>query len=160
MFLHYLVNRPKTDLISQVLHAQKEEPIKNDWYSSVMKDLEDFGLDYLDLEDIRCMKKDPFKKLVKEKCQDIALKYLLEDNEGKSKLKNLKYYQLSMQPYLQSDQITTRQKKYLFRFRTRMIKVNHNYGNKSVCLFKCFSIKLNSSQVFHMNEEKYEDIYR
>ena len=53
-----------------------------------------------------------------------------------------------------------------------MVKVSHNYGNKAVCpictskedntqehLFKCLSIKLNSSQVFHMNSEKYEDIY-
>ena len=39
--------RPQSDLISKVLYAQKDEPIKNDWYSSVMKDLEDFGLNYL-----------------------------------------------------------------------------------------------------------------
>ena len=52
-----------------------------------------------------------------------------------------------------------------------MVKVSHNYGNKSVCpistsreddtqehIFKCLAIKLNSSQVFHMNA-KYEDIF-
>ena len=52
-----------------------------------------------------------------------------------------------------------------------MIDVSHNYGNKAVSplctkeddtqehLINCFAIKLNSSQVFHMNDEKYEDIF-
>ena len=53
-----------------------------------------------------------------------------------------------------------------------MVKVAHNYGNKIVCpictskeddtqehLFKCLTVKLNNSQVFHMQGVKYEDIY-
>jgi hypothetical protein len=32
------------------------------------------------------MKKDVFKKIVKEKCKEPALKYLLENNKNKSKL--------------------------------------------------------------------------
>ena len=77
-----------------------------------------------------------------------------------------------MQSYLQSEKLTTRQKKYLFRFRTRMIKVSYNYGNKTVCplcssneddtqehLFNCLAIKLISSEVFHIIDEKYEDIF-
>ena len=76
----------------------------------------ELGLNYLDLEDIKIMKKNTFKKLVKEKCIDLALKYLLEGNENKSKLKNLKYYQLKIQPYLLNKKISTRRKKYLFLF--------------------------------------------
>ena len=77
-----------------------------------------------------------------------------------------------MQSYLHNEKLSTRQKKYLFRFRTRMIKVACNYGNKTVCplcisneedtqehLFNCLAIKLNSSQVFHIIDEKYEDIF-
>lgn len=95
--------------------------------------MEDFGLGYLDLIDIKSMKKYKFKKVIKEKCRDIAFKYLLEDNEEKSKLKELKYYQLSLRNYLETEKITTRQKKYLFRFRTKMTKVGFNYGNKISC---------------------------
>ena len=53
-----------------------------------------------------------------------------------------------------------------------MIKVGYNYGNKISCplclskqgdtqehLFQCVSIKLNSSKIFHMINEKYEDIF-
>ena len=118
------------------------------------------------------MKKYKFKKLVKEKCKNIALKYLLEDNEGKSKLNKLKYYELSMQNYLKTEEMTTKQKKYLFRFRTQMIRVGFNYGNKIHCplcvskqdytqehLFECFAMKLHSSKLFNIKDEQYEDIY-
>ena len=56
MFLHYLLNRKEDELISQVFWAQKKSPTKSDWYSTVMKDLQDFGLDYLELSEIKSMK--------------------------------------------------------------------------------------------------------
>ena len=86
MFLYYLLNRNKNELISKVLYAQKEDPLKNDWFSTVTEDLKEFGLDYLDMEDITNLKKDQFKKLVKEKCQESSLKYLLEGNQGMCKI--------------------------------------------------------------------------
>ena len=45
----------------------------------------------------------------------------------------LKCYELELQPCLTSKKITTRQKKVLFRFRTRIVKVGHNYGTKVNC---------------------------
>ena len=171
MFLHYLLNRNENELVLKVLNAQKEDPIKNDWFSTVTKDLNEFGLDFMNLDDIKTMKKEEFKKLVKEKCREISLAYLLEGNQEKSKMKNLKYYELSLQPYLTSNEITTRRKKYLFKFRTRMTNVGFNYGNKIKCplchieddeqghLFKCIIIKLHNKDVYNMKDEKYEDIY-
>ena len=134
MFLHYLLNRDENELISKVLYYKKEDPIKKDWFSTVINDLKDFGLDFMNLEDIKEMKKDNFKKVVKEKCKETSLKYLLDGNLERSKLKNLKYYDLSIQEYLTSTKITTRRKKYLFQFRTRMTNVGYNYGNKKLVL--------------------------
>ena len=154
MFLYYLLNRNEDELISKIFWAQKDNPTKNDWYSTVMKDLAEFGLDFLELTEIKSMKKDTFKKTVKEKCKELAMKYLLEDNEQKSKLKNFKYYQLQLQPYLTSKEISTRQKKILYRFRTRMVHVGKNYGKKVKCplckkeddtqehLFECVILKI------------------
>ena len=170
MFLHYLLSRNENELIFKVFSVQKENPIKNDWCSQVMKDLKEFGLDYLDFGDIQKMKKEHFKKLVKEKIKDVTLKYLLEGNHEKIKLKNLKYYQLELQPYLKCQEISTRRKKILFKFRSKMINVGHNFGNRVCCplckteddtqehMMKCLVIKLKSQEVFHMTE-KFEDVF-
>ena len=115
------------------MRAQIEDPTKKDWYSAVLKDLQELGLNYLDLDEIQNMKKETFKKLVKEKCDDVVLNYLLEGNDKKSKMKDLKYYQLKMQPYLSSSKLSTRRKKYLFQFRTRMVPVGHNSEKKVSC---------------------------
>ena len=171
MFLHYLLNRDKNELISKVLHAQKDEPVKNDWFSTVIKDLEEFGLEYMDIEDIKNFTKEEWKKIVKEKCKESSLKYLLDGNQEMSKIKHLKYYDLAIQPYLTSTKISTRRKKYLFQFRTRMTSVGYNYGNKVVCplcqlgkddqehLFNCIIMKINSKEIYNITDEKHEAIY-
>ena len=71
-----------------------------------------------------------------------------------------------------SKSTTTRQKKYLFRFRTRMVRVGHNYGRKVSCpicqtnasdtqehMFNCVVLKLLSSDLYHMIDLNYKDIY-
>ena len=53
-----------------------------------------------------------------------------------------------------------------------MSRVGHNYGNKVPCplckskqgdtqehLFNCFYMKMNSNIIFHMRDEKYQDIF-
>ena len=53
-----------------------------------MEDLKGFGLDFLELNEMKSMENNEFKKIVKEKCKEVAIKNLLEDND-KSKLKIL-----------------------------------------------------------------------
>ena len=134
------------------------------------EDLSDFGMDYLELKDIKKMSKYKFKKLLKIKCRDAALKYLTENNENKSKMQNLNYYTLELQDYLKSDKISTTKKKILFKFRTRMVNVGHNYGNKKCCplckieedtqkhMLECIIMKLNCTEIYHSNSN-YNDIF-
>ena len=44
-FFKYLFNQPSDSLVSQVLDAQLKHPSKNDWGETIMKDLEDIGLE-------------------------------------------------------------------------------------------------------------------
>ena len=148
----------------------QRDPTKNNWHSQVRKDLVDFGMDYLNMDDIKNMSKFKFKNILKEKCKDAALKYLLENNENKSKMVNLKYYQLEMQEYLKSNKISTTRKKILFKFRTRMINVGQNYGNKKCCplckqhddtqqhMLDCFMMKLHCQEIYK-TEHSYNDIF-
>ena len=84
--------------------------------------------------------------------------------------KNQKYYQLETQQYLKTNKLSTRNKKSLFKFRTRMVNVGHNFGNKIKCplcqqeddtqkhLFQCFVMKLSCKEIYHM-QGNYEDIF-
>ena len=76
-----------------------------------------------------------------------------------------------MQSYLKNKRITIRQKKLLFRLKTRMVKVGYNYGRKVVCplcglhnddqsgLLECVILKMNCKELYNKKNEKYEDIF-
>ena len=68
-------------------------------------------------------------------CKTEALKFLLNEKEtkNKSKMANLNYSTLEMQPYLQSDLMYNRTKKFLFKLRTRMVSLSYNFGKKKIC---------------------------
>jgi hypothetical protein len=62
----------------------------------------------------------------------MALKWLLKEKveENSEKMRRLSYETLRLQPYLTIQEISTRDKQLLYKFRTRMIKINNNYGKK------------------------------
>ena len=79
LYLHYLINQQKNTLISQMLNDQIQNPIKNDLFSVVKENIDELGLDHYSLEDIKVMKKETLKKLVKSACEDVAFKQLKEE---------------------------------------------------------------------------------
>ena len=46
LYLHYLIIQPKNTLISQMLYDQIQNPIKNDWFSVVIENIDELGLDH------------------------------------------------------------------------------------------------------------------
>ena len=169
MFLHHLLKRDKDEMISKVFWAQVNNPAKGDWCLVVLEDLDALGLGYLTLNDIEKKSKYQMKKLVKEATKKAALKYLLNLKENMSKMKDLEYSDLQLQPYLSSDKINIRLKKLLFKLRTRMTQVGHNFGKKVVCqvcklpntqddqkhlLLECVKVKVENT-----HEVKYEDLF-
>ena len=65
-YLRHILTRDKGELISKVFFAQQRKPVKKVWALTVKKDLEDINIG-LSLEAIKNMKKEQFKKLLKEK---------------------------------------------------------------------------------------------
>ena len=51
-FLHYLVKRDESEMLSRLFKAQRHYPVRNDWTSQVKLDLDEFGIN-LDLEGIK-----------------------------------------------------------------------------------------------------------
>ena len=132
MFLHHILTRDKKALISQVLWAQIEQPCRGDWYTVVMEDMDSLNLG-LTLEDMAGMSKHVLRNQVKKKLEVAALTLLNDKKKTLSKMSNLEYQSLTVQPYLTSSTTSTRLKRLQFKWRTHMIKVGWNYGNKVKC---------------------------
>ena len=62
--------------------AQYENPTRGDWVSCCLRDLKNLNIS-LELEDIKAMKKNQFKKILKESIRNKALQYLLDKRGSK-----------------------------------------------------------------------------
>ena len=170
MYLYYILTRDKTDLVSKVYFAQKRNPVKNDWSEEVKNDLKIMGLNHYSEEEIKGMKKKKWKEIVKNAIKSAAFEYLKSGAESKSKSENLKYNDLKLQEYLKFNQISKTRKMLLFKLRSRMVKVNHNFGKKTLCkicnlgpddqqhLRQCVFMKLKCPEILTSTEE-YSDIF-
>ena len=133
MFLHHILTRDSNALITRVFWAQVRKTAKGDWCQVVREDLDMLGLEYLSFEAIKNMSKEAFKALVSNRIKITALEDLSMEKSTLSKMTNLSYKDLEMQPYLAYDNLPTRLKQQLFKWRTRMVKVGWNYGKKDKC---------------------------
>ena len=102
MYLHHILTRDKTALITRAFWAQVRKPVKGDWCIVVKEDLESIGLGHLTYENISTMKENGLRTLIKGKIRSVAYKKLLEDKEQSSKMKSLNYTSLTLQSYLSS----------------------------------------------------------
>ena len=130
--MHYILSRPKEEILAEVLMAQNRKPIDGDWLSTVKNDIKDFEMD-LTIEEIKNMTKENLKNKVKESMKRAASEYLMKEKSSKSKMQNLNYNEIKLQNYFSTSQITTKRKIILFKARTRMLKVWYNFGQKIKC---------------------------
>ena len=95
LYLHYLLQQDKTSMISQVLKATRDNPIKNDFVKTCQKYLDYLGIN-LTFEQIEQMSKWKIKKLVNEKVSLAGFKYLLEKLSTQN-ISHIQYDELSLQ---------------------------------------------------------------
>ena len=112
-----------------------KNPLKNDWILKAKENLKELNMDENNLEIIKNKKKTKFKKELRIAIKKQAFDYLIEKikNDDMKKIKNIPYKNLEMQNYLKTDKIFTHRKKLLFKIRTRMLNVGHNYGKMITC---------------------------
>ena len=130
-YLHYLLNLKKDDLLYKVFNAQVENPIKGDWILHVLDDLKILSIT-THLNDIKEIKKYSFKNIVKDKVELVAMTYINKYKLKHSKMENLTYKTLYIQPYLTSTKIYPQLAKEAFKWRTRMAQFKLNFRNGSV----------------------------
>ena len=124
IFLHYLIISNKDKSLNKFFMAQWNYPIKDDWTHDVKKDLNDFNIQ-VDLNFIRNMTKQAFKKLVKVKARKYEINDLLKNDL--SKMENLHFDKLELAKYLELQELTVTEAKAVFQFRSRMANFKNNY---------------------------------
>ena len=114
-------------MMYKVFEATLNEPIKNDFVNVCKKYLEELKIS-LSFEEIRKLSKCKFKKIVKEKIEIAAFKYLIElknspGRDGKmSKVSNIKYEKLEMQQYLYENN-NTNISKFIAKARAKTLDI-------------------------------------
>ena len=104
---------------------QVKYPTKGCWAEQVKKDLKYIGL-CLSFKEISLMTKRQFRNAVKNKINQISLKYLLR--RQKSKGSEIRYKSLSMAEYLlPNDKFTKDQQIHMFSIRNRMWPISSNF---------------------------------
>ena len=130
---------------------------------------------HLEDEEVRCIKKETFRNIVKKKIEKFAEKYLLELKNSHSKTENIKFSGFKAAPYLMSKNLTTGEMRTLFQLRTRMIDVKGNFSSahtnnmwsKLLHLFietqqhllECPEIRLRTRNLKNFKEAEYEMVF-
>ena len=133
MFLHHILTRKEDALIHRVLTAQINKPVKGDWCIVVREDLDSLGLSSISFDEISKMSKDQLKILLNEKVTSCSFEELNTGKLNLSKIAGIVYSKLEVQPYLTDTQLSIKQKQLTFKWRTKMVKVGWNYGQKELC---------------------------
>ena len=128
MFLHYLLNENEQSLLYKFLMAQDRNPTRNDWTITVRKDLQFLNLGE-NFEEIKQMSRYSLKLMVKKEIKMKAFQELLDIQKEGSKIKG-HYDELKMQEYLINQELSTDEKRTVFKMRCRTIEVKRNYRNK------------------------------
>ena len=129
LFLKSILNENTDSLIYRFVMAQYKNPTRGDWVSSCIKDLKYLNIN-LNLENIKSMKKNEFKKILQESIKNKAFEYLLHKQGSKGK--EMKYSSLKMAEYLSQnlEKVSISDKRYIFEIRNRMIQIENNFPNK------------------------------
>ena len=119
-FLQYILKKHSDELIKKVYTAQKVDSMPGDFCNLVMDDLRDLNI-HMEEKQIALMNTERFKKLIKSKVKEASFKYLTDLQQTHSKIKNIKYDDLTIQPYLSSSLFSKSEVSTLFRLRSRTI---------------------------------------
>ena len=127
-YLHSILKRGNSGMLYSFFITQWHRPTRGDWTEQVKSDLREFNIP-IDFDYIRSKSKDSFKVLVKKKSKELALQKLIRLKMKHSKLSRINYdnEEMEMQDYLLREDLSIKQKRLIFRLRTRMADFGQNY---------------------------------
>ena len=125
-YLHNILQREKQSMLYSFFITQWLNPTRGDWTTQVKQDLEDLSIP-CSFDFIRSKSTLAFKNLVKCKVEEYAFKILKRKQATHSKMENIYYPSLKMQPYFTSTELKSSDKKTIFKYRVRMERFGENF---------------------------------
>ena len=137
VLLQYILQQPDDSLMSRVYQAQIKFPTKGDRASETAKIITSLEIQ-LTNQEIKKMKINQFKTLVKKKTEIAAFTYLCKKQQRGKKGKYIKYEKLQMADYLLSESCASMKDKFdIFLLRVEMNDRPYNFGQKEFCKEGC-----------------------
>ena len=148
----------KNSLLKKVFNTQIKLPSKGDWVSDISKTLKELDINKT-FQELENMPKRNLSSMVKLAVEKHAFSYLIAIQKQKNKGKEIKYSQLSLQPYLRPrENISLNSKRKKIALRSKMNKILANFCTSSkikICekcnfkidnyhLFKCTRNNINN----------------
>ena len=121
MYLHNILSREDSELVKRVYVTQRDNPTSGDFVELVKSDLEDINIEYIEKAIIQ-QSKTQLKLIIKEKLKASVLMKLKDKQSSHSKIRDIKYNKLQIQPYMASNKFTNEMVQLIFNFRSSMIK--------------------------------------
>ena len=132
MYLHNILTKPKSELISRVYEVQKSVFTKNDWYNLVKENRNELGIPLTD-EEISVMSKDRFKSIVNKAVNAFALDHFnkLATKSENSKCRDLVKSKFSREKYFEDKRFSRSEVELLFSLRTMMVSgIKKNFSSQ------------------------------
>ena len=151
---HAILQRDDKELIKRVYKAQAEDPVTGD-FTELLK--EDFKIINEQQEDdqIRMTSKVIYKQQVKNKIKNAAFLYLKNKQQQHSKVKDIKYKNLSTQKYILSPLFRNDEVNLLYALRSRGTDCKVNFKQKYLHTnLKCILCKDEEDNQQHVLECK------
>ena len=140
MYHHHLLSRGNTETIKKIYLKQKEKSIKGDWISLLKSDFKFLNID-INEEIITATPKSEYSKNIKKLINNAVFSYYQTLQQTHSKLDEVDYSELKIQPYLVSNSLNNEEKQLLYNMRSNChsSKINFKkmYKNDTKCTLKC-----------------------
>ena len=138
LYFQKLLKSDKRNLAKSILMTQMKKPKQGDFSKYLKKDLEEIGMDSLNVNDFERFSKNEFKKVVTMRIKQAAFKFLTSEKSKQTKGSLIKYNKLELQSYLKSTSgINAFEAKQIFNLKSDNLDVAKNFSNhysKSACI--------------------------
>ena len=115
------IHEEDEEIVKEIYNAQKISPTDGDYSKLVEADKIELNISLEDIY-ISKMKQRKYKSFIKTKVKESALKNLLLQKSTHTKMSDIKYTKLEIQPYLNSPLFGSEQAQMLLALRTRTVR--------------------------------------